>query len=464
MNDEKQHMKAADRTAAKKSETAGMAEAADAEETAGAVRALNERLLRFLSDSPCCFQAIDALAARFRENGFTELSEKNCWSVGAGNYFVTRNHSALIAFTIPKKLAADKEKLLAGGFYAAASHSDSPSFKIKENPEIAAEGKYVTLNVEKYGGMLCAPWFDRPLSVAGRVFAKTADGIREKLVNVDRDTLLIPNVAIHMNRKANEGYAYNAQADMLPLFGTGAASGRFMALVAEAAGVSEKDILGHDLFLYNRTAGSIWGTDGEFISAPRLDDLQCAFAAAEGFLSGKRSSHVSLFCVFDNEETGSETKQGAGSTFLYDTLQRICSGLSLSYEEYLVMLRNGFLVSADNAHAMHPNHKEFTDPTNRPYINGGIVIKYNAQQKYCTDGASAAFFKALCEEAGVPYQSFVNRSDMPGGSTLGNISNLHVAFDSVDIGLAQLAMHSPYETAGTLDTACLVKAMTWFFA
>ena len=419
---------------------------------------INEELLAFIRKSPCCFQAAEALKERLLSEGFRELSEKERWRLSPGDYFVLRNHSALIAFSIPEEGTGK------GAFHMAASHSDSPSFKIKEHPEMVVEGHYVKLNVEKYGGMLCAPWFDRPLSVAGRLFLRGEQGIEERLLDLDRDVLLIPNVAIHMNRKANDGYAYDPQVDMLPLFSLGGERGGFWKLVAEAAGVSEEDILGHDLFLYNRTPGILWGPEGEFVSAPRLDDLQCAFSTLEGFLRGSRKGQISLCCVLDNEEVGSATRQGAGSTFLYDTLQRIAAALGWDYEDYLTALAQSFLVSADNAHAVHPNHKELTDPTNRPYIGGGIVIKYNAQQKYCTDGYSAAYFKTLCEKAGVPYQTFANRSDMPGGSTLGNISNTRVAVNSVDIGLPQLAMHSPYETGGTADTEALVKAMEVFFA
>ncbi|MDO4266349.1 MAG: M18 family aminopeptidase [Eubacteriales bacterium] len=431
------------------------------EPDSSAVYEINKELLDFIKQSPCSFQAAEALRNGLLGRGFQELSEGERWSLSAGDYFVMRNHSAIIAFTIPEGGINAKD-----GARIAASHADSPSFKIKENPEISVEGQYVTLNVERYGGMICAPWFDRPLSAAGRVFVKDKrmkNGVREVLVNLDRDMLLIPNVAIHMNRKVNEGYSYNAQVDMLPLYALGKADGGFMKLIAKAAGVKPEQILGHDLFLYNRTEGMIWGPEDEFVSAPRLDDLQCAFSTMRGFLSGERKKHLSLCCVFDNEEVGSETRQGAGSTFLYDTLQRVTAGLGLDYEDYLVMLGNSFMVSADNAHAVHPNHKEFTDPTNRPYIGGGIVIKYNAQQRYCTDGYSAAFFKEICDKAGVKYQSFVNRSDILGGSTLGNISNTKVAVSSADIGLPQLAMHSPYETAGTKDTAALVKAMTVFY-
>lgn len=435
---------------------------------------LNESLLSFIRKSPCSFQAVEALRERLCAEGFTELLEGEHWMLSPGSYFVTRNHSALIAFTIPER---PREALLSGGVRIAASHADSPSFKLKEHPEMCVEGKYVRLNVERYGGMLCAPWFDRPLSVAGRVFVRTGEeetteegaalcpeaGYSERLLAIDEDLLLIPNVAIHMNRKANEGYAYDPQKDMLPLYALGE-PGRLMKRIAEEAGAAEEDILGHDLFLYCRAEGSIWGPCGEFVSAPRLDDLQCAFGTMEGFLSAARSRRLSLCCVFDNEEVGSETRQGAGATFLYDILRRICCGLGCSEEDYLILLDHGFMVSADNAHAVHPNHPELCDPTNRPCIGGGIVIKYNAQQKYCTDGGTAAFFRSLCRRAGVPVQSFANRSDMVGGSTLGNISNTKVALRSVDIGLAQLAMHSPYETAGTADTLYLKRAMREFYA
>ena len=236
-----------------------------------------------------------------------------------------------------------------------------------------------------------------------------------------------------------------------------------METVAKAAGVKKEEILGHDLFLYNRQPGTIWGASEEFLSSGRLDDLQCAFSSLQGFLKGQKKQHISSYCVLDNEEVGSGTKQGAASTFLYDTLMRINASLGLTYEDYLVNLAKSFMISADNAHAIHPNHTDMADPVNRPYLNEGIVIKFNANQKYCTDGVSAAMFKALCQEAGVPYQTFTNRSDILGGSTLGNISNTKVALNTVDIGLPQLAMHSPYETAGVKDTWYLVQAAEKFY-
>ena len=416
-----------------------------------------KKLLKFIQKSPTAFQAVEEMSQRLQKEGFKELKEEKHWDLKAGgNYFVTRNHSAVIAFSIPKKPAWK--------FHIMASHSDSPALKIKENPEMEVEKAYIKLNVERYGGMLLAPWFDRPLSVAGRLIVRKNGEIQEKLVAVDKDLLVIPNLAIHMNREVNDGYKYNVQKDMLPLYSDYDGKGSFMKLMAAEADVAEEDILGHDLFLYDRTPGTVWGANEEFISAPRLDDIQCAFASLEGFLRGERKESIAVHCVLDNEEVGSTTKQGAASTFLKDTLMRINMGLGRTQEEYLMTLADSFMVSADNAHALHPNHTDKTDPVNRPVLNGGIVIKYNANQKYCTDGVSAAIFKDICDRAEVPYQTFVNRSDMAGGSTLGNISNTQVPMKTVDIGLAQLAMHSVYETTGAKDTKSLAKAAAVLFA
>lgn len=418
---------------------------------------ITERLLAFLEASPTSFHAVANMADRLKAAGFTELRESECWKVEPGkNYFVTRNMSSLIAFKVP---GADFT-----GFQILSSHSDSPTFKIKEKPEMEVEKHYVKLNVEKYGGMLCAPWFDRPLSVAGRLVVRDGQRFVTRLVNIDRDLVMIPNLAIHMNRQVNDGYAYNPQVDMLPLYGGSEAAGTFMRTVAESAGLDEADILGHDLYLYNRMRGTIWGAEEEFFSCGRIDDLQCAFASLEGFLAGGHPDCVSVHAVLDNEEVGSTTKQGAASTFLADTLKRLNQALGRSEEQYLAALASSFMISADNAHGVHPNHADKADPTNRPYLNGGIVVKYNANQKYTTDAVSAAVFKALCDEVGVPVQTFTNRSDMAGGSTLGNISNTQVALNTVDIGLPQLAMHSPYETAGVKDTEYLIRTATRFFS
>lgn len=416
-----------------------------------------EKLLDFIEKSPTAFQAVDEMQKRLTENGFEVLSEKEYWKlVPGGKYLVTRNNSALIAFCIP-----EKESRV---FHIMASHSDSPSFKIKENPEIKVDNSYVKLNVEKYGGMLMAPWFDRPLSVAGRVIIRRNDGLEEKLVDIKRDLVMIPNLAIHMNREANNGVAYNPQKDLQPLFAVGNTDRTLLEIIAEQTGVKKEDIISHDLFLYNRMPGTIWGADKEFVSSARLDDLQCAFASMEGLLRAQNHESIAVHCVMDNEEVGSGTKQGAASTFLKDTLLRINMGLGRTYEEYLMTLAGSFMVSADNAHALHPNYTDKTDPTNHPVLNKGIVIKFNANQKYCTDAVSAALFKELCTKAGVPYQTFVNRSDIAGGSTLGNISNTQVPMNTVDIGLPQLAMHSPYETAGVKDTEYLVRAAEELFA
>lgn len=418
---------------------------------------INRELLDFLDKSPTSFHAVANMREMLEQAGYERLLEGRSWQIKrGGRYYVTRNNSALIAFRMPEQDFA--------GFQIIASHSDSPALKIKDNAEIQVEKKYVKLNVEKYGGMLCAPWLDRPLSVAGRVVVRTPDGVEERLINVDRDLLVIPNLAIHMNRKVNEGYEFNAQKDLLPLFGDGEAAKGFMGLIAREAGVDEKDILDTDLFLYNRMKGTVLGLNKEFIAAPHLDDLQCAFASLKGFLDAEPSKSVAVCCVLDNEEVGSGTKQGADSTFLKDVLCRINGAAGRNHEEYLMALASSFMVSADNAHSIHPNQPDKGDPTNRPFMNEGIVIKYSANQKYTTDAVSGALFKSICEKAGVPCQVFFNRSDMLGGSTLGNISNSQVALNTVDIGLPQLAMHSCYETAGSKDTLYLAEAARVFYS
>lgn len=416
-----------------------------------------KELLDFLYKSPSCFHAVGEIKRTLEEAGYEQLEEGEKWQISAGGrYFVMRNHSSIIALDFPEN--AQK------GYRMMASHSDSPCFKVKENPEIIVEDNYVKLNVENYGGMIYSSWYDRPLSVAGRIFCEDDRGrLEERLVNIDRDLLIIPNLAIHMGREVNTGYQYNPQKDLQPLYGTLASKGRFMEEVAEAAGTEADAIVGHDLFLYQRGKGTVLGGNGEFLAAPKLDDLQCAFSSLKGFTAVKEKKHISLLCVFDNEETGSSTKQGAASSFLYDTLQRVNEAMGRSYEDYLIDLAEGFMISADNAHGLHPNHQEKADPVNRPVLNGGIVIKFNAAQKYCTDGASAGLFRQICKKAGVKTQTFTNRSDIAGGSTLGNLSNVMVPIKSVDIGLPQLAMHSAWETAGVQDTEDLISVSEEFF-
>ena len=414
-------------------------------------------MLEFIDKSPTCFQAVKNIGDMLSAAGLAELREADEWKLERGKgYFVTRNESSVIAFRIPEQLS---------GFHIAAAHSDSPSFKVKESPESTVEEHYVRLNTEKYGGMILSTWLDRALSVAGRIAVNGEKGIETRLVNVDKDLLVIPNVAIHMNRDMNNGVAYNPQVDMLPLFAdcSGGEKRSLMSCVAEAAGGNEEDIMGHDLFLYTREKGRLLGESGEFVLAPRLDDLQCAFSVTKAFAESVPEQYVNVCAVFDNEEGGSGTKQGADSTFLEDVLWRICEALGLSRSEYLRMLAGSFLISADNAHAVHPNHPEKADPTNRPYLNGGIVIKYHGSQKYTTDAVSAAKLKSLCKRAEVPFQTYANRSDIAGGSTLGNISTAHVSVSSVDIGLPQLAMHSAVETAGMRDTKYAVDMLKVFF-
>ena len=324
-------------------------------------------------------------------------------------------------------------------------------------------GKYTQLNTERYGGMIISTWFDRPLSVAGRIITSDETGIRTHLADLGRDALVIPNVAIHMNRDINDGFKYNAQVDTLPLFGDGAAKGRLIKELADGAGVDANDITGYDLFLYNRMRGTTFGPENEFICCPQLDDLECAFTSLKAFVAAENPQSACVYYVSDNEEVGSGTKQGADSTFLSDVLERINISLGRTREQYFTAVASSLMLSADNAHAVHPNHPEKTDATNCVFMNEGIVIKHNANQKYTTDAVSAAMFQRICRSAGVPCQHFSNRSDMAGGSTLGNISNAHVSLNTIDIGLAQLAMHSCYETAGVKDIGYMTDGIRAFF-
>ena len=417
-----------------------------------------EKLLEFISKSPTAFQAAEETRKRFLEEGFTELKEEESWNLEkGGKYFVMRNHSAIIGFSIPVN---DCRR-----YHIIASHSDSPCFKIKEVPEMKVENTYVKLNVEKYGGMILSPWLDRPLSVAGRVFVAGKDGKPEaKLVNLKKDLLIIPNVAIHFNREINNGFAYNPQTDMAPLMGLDQELS-IKKLCAEAADVAEEEILGSDLYVYNQDKGRIMGADDSLIGSPRLDDLQCAYATLRGFLASKSEEFISVYALFDNEEVGSGTKQGADSTFLEEFLEIVLENVYPDKNRLWKrrFYQNSFLLSADNGHAVHPNHPEKTDPTNRPYLNGGVVLKYNGSQKYTTDGYSAAIVRQICNTWEIPLQTFANRSDITGGSTLGNISTAHVSIPSADVGLAQLAMHSAFETAGVKDTEALAQLAEHLF-
>ena len=408
-----------------------------------------ENLMAFLDASPSVYNAVANLAAVLEDAGYTQLFENKDWDiVPGGKYYLTRGGSAVMAFRIP--YTAPK------GFMMTASHSDRPTFKVKENGELA--GAYTRLAVERYGGMLIAPWLDRPLSVAGRVLVETEKGIESKLLNIDKDLMMIPNVAIHLNRQANEGYKWNPAVDVLPLMGGKDTKGKFAAALEEAAGGK---ILGSDLFLYIRQKACIWGLEDEYISSAALDDLECAWCCTQGFLNAAEAESIPVLCVFNNEEVGSSSSEGADSNLLEGLLERICTAMNLNLYK---LLAQSFMISADNAHGLHPNHPELSDGANAPIPGNGVVLKFNASQRYCTDGVSAALFRKVCEKANVAVQGYYNRADLPGGSTLGNISLHHVSVPTADIGLAQLAMHSCYETAAVSDASALVDAMAALYS
>lgn len=416
-------------------------------------------LFEFIEHSPSMFHSVSAISSYLEKENFLYLPEDSVWNVEPGkNYYTIRNHSSIIAFKVGKDLQDYH-------FQIASSHSDSPTFKVKSVPELKGQGDYLKLDVEAYGGMIDNTWFDRPLTVAGRALVQSGNTLENRLFYIDKDLLLIPNVAIHFNRDINKGVALNRQIDLCPLFSDGKAKqGDFRNTIAHHLGVKQEDILGLDAFLVNRQRPCIWGVQDEFISCPKLDDLQCAFVSLKGFLASHNEKDISVYCCFDNEEVGSNTKQGAMSTFLSDTLQRIHHSLFKDEDAYYAALARSFMVSCDNAHAVHPNHPEKTDTVNCAYMNKGIVIKESANQKYTTDAFSRAVFTHICDMAEVPHQTFANRSDTLGGSTLGNLSNTQVSLHCVDIGLPQLAMHSAYETAGVDDTLYAIQALTKYYS
>lgn len=415
-----------------------------------------QKLFRFLDESPTCYHAAANAKAALAAAGAVELRESEQWKLEKGTlYVVERGDSALVAFRVPEGPFH--------GFLMAAAHSDSPTFKVRETAEAASAGNTLRLSVEPYGGGVWRGWLDRPLSVAGRVVIRQGDRLVSRLVNIDRDLLVIPGVAIHMDRSVNKGAELNPAVDLLPLLGCGKEPGTFRKLIAEAAGVREEHLLSTELFLYPRTKAVQTGLNGEFIVSPRLDDLQCVFGCLEGFLAAKPGGSLPVLAVFNNEEVGSNTRQGADSTFLTDVLERIAHGCGLDSEGWKAAVANSFMVSADNAHAIHPAHPEYADKGEFPVLGGGIVIKYNANQRYTTDGVSEALFSLACQQAGVPVQRFANRSDVAGGSTLGHIANTQVSMNTVDIGLAQLAMHSAYETAGVQDVEYMIRALHAFY-
>ena len=403
-------------------------------------------MLKFIDNSPTAFHTVKSCKELLLGRGFRELCEGQRWETEkGGKYFVIRNGSSLIAFVKGEDAAP---------FMICASHSDFPLFKVKEE----LSGVYTRLSTERYGGLLMYSWFDRPLSIAGRVVVKEGSALTERLINIDRDLLVIPSVAIHLQRNANDGFSPKANIDTLPLFTLGKKS--LKEILASELSLSTEDIVSHDLFVYPREKGTLIGAEEELILSPRIDNLECVYTSLLAFLDSKESSATKVFAVFDNEEVGSESKQGAASPFLSDTLERISS----DRESYFASLSGGFMVSADNAHAKHPAHPELSDAVEAPLLAGGIVIKHNANQRYTTEAVSEAVFTAICEKTGVKVQHYSNRADIIGGSTLGSISNTRAPILTVDIGLPQLAMHSAVETAAVSDALDMKKALTLFYS
>ena len=407
-----------------------------------------EALRSFLDGAHSFYHTTAGLAKELDAAGYTRLSESADWPLQpGGKYYFTRGGSSVVAFRIPDAAPV--------GYMMSASHCDHPTFRVKVNGDLL--GIYTRVATEKYGGLIVAPWLDRPLSIAGQAMVETENGLEARLVDIDRDLALIPNVAIHMNRNINEECRWNVAVDTIPLLGGADGAGKLQQELEKAAGGK---LLGADLYLYIRQRSSIWGLDNEFISAQGLDNLLCVWGCKQGFLNSGDSASIPVLVVFDSEETGSNSRQGADSTMLAMTLARISRCLGLDHDR---MLANSMMVSADMAHALHPNHPELADPANAPVMNGGVVMKFNASKNYVTTGISAALFRKICGSAGVPLQTYHNRADIKGGSTLGYISMNHVSVPSVDIGLAQLAMHSSYETAGVKDPIYLEQAMTAFY-
>lgn len=418
-----------------------------------------EGFLNFVKNSPTAYHAAAEIEKKLLLNGFNKLSENQKWNLEyGGKYYIIRNGSAIMAFTIP-----ERAKALAPSFNITAAHLDSPTFKLKPNFTIDQK-RYLKLNTEVYGGPILNTWMDRPLNIAGRIIVKTASGLETKLISFDKAMAMIPNCSIHYYSELNKGVALNPQVDLLPLYcDTEIEKTDLLELIALQADVKKEDILSTDLFLALMDRGTIAGANDEFVMAPQIDNLECAYATLEAFLSASATKSINVLAEFDNEEIGSRTLQGAAGTLLADTLERITMALNMSHEEHLMALANSFIVSADNAQGFHPNYAAKYDPTNAVYMNSGIVIKNAARGSYTTDGVSQAYFKEVCKKAQAKFQLNTNRSDIPGGGTLGAISLGHVSIHSVDIGLPQIAMHSAYETAGAFDLEEMIKALTQFY-
>lgn len=418
-----------------------------------------EALLEFIERCPSMFHTTATIADMLDDAGFACLAESDTWKLQpGGRYYITRNASTLIAFQVGSDIAPDNCH-----FQICASHGDSPTFKVKAQADITGPAPYARLATETYGGTIDYTWLDRPLGVAGRVMVRNGARIESRLFASDDAITMIPSVAIHMNRSVNEAFSPKKNVDLVPLFSASEGAASFDAYLAATLVVDASDILARDLFLVNRQAPLVWGVSREFLSAPKLDDLACAYTSLSAFLQANNPSSVNVFCCFDNEEVGSNTKQGAMSTVLADALQRVSAALGISAEGHLQALSRSMLVSCDNAHALHPNHPEFSDAENAPVLGKGLVVKEAANQKYCTDAFSRAAFIAVCDQAKVPLQTFANRSDMQGGSTLGNLSNIQVSMHGVDVGIPQLAMHSSFETCAVADIQNAINALLAFY-
>lgn len=423
-----------------------------------------KNLIDFINNSPTAFHAVSTSRELLEGNNFEELKLNEKWNLKeGGKYYITKNSSAIVAFTINSK-DIDKH-----GFKLIGSHTDSPTFRVKPNAEMSVEGTYLKLNTECYGGPILNTWLDRPLGIAGRVVLKGESILNpvEKLVDLNKPVCIIPNVAIHMNRTVNEGYAYNKQKDMLPLVGLLNDSLEkddfLLNQIALTLDINKEEIIDFDLFLYEFEKGSLIGPNEEFISSGRLDNLSMAHASLHALINGKGKTGINVVAVFDNEEVGSSTKQGADSNMLLNILERISISLGKDREEFLTAIYSSFMISADLAHAIHPNMVEKHDPTNRPVMGKGPVIKINANQAYTSDAHSIAIYKSICKEANVNYQEFVNRSDERGGSTIGPISSTHLDIPSVDVGSPILAMHSIRELGSVDDHHSIYKTFSKFY-
>jgi len=421
-------------------------------------------LIDFLYDSPTAFHAVENVKKVLENAGFEEVKEEEKWNLKkGGKYYTTKNKSALVAFVV------GNGEIENSGFKIIGAHTDSPTFRIKPACEMVVENTYVKLNTEKYGGAILSTWFDRPLSVAGRVVVKGENILypETRLINIKKPILVIPNVAIHMNREVNTGFDINAQRDTLPLLALvneELEKGNYLLnAIAKELGVEAKEIVDFDLYLYEYEKGSIIGLMDEFISSSRLDDLQMVHAGINALIDAPVATGTNVMVCFDNEEIGSATKQGADSDMLANILERIALSFGKGREDFFRALAKSFLISADNAHAVHPNSPDKHDPTNRPMVNKGPVIKLNANFAYTTDSESSAVYEAICKAAEVPYQKFVNRSDVRGGSTIGPISSTHLNIRSVDIGNPTFAMHSIRELAGVKDHTYAMKSFLEFY-